>query len=530
MKLELLMRTFAVLIGVGLSAIIDQVACFQYNSKCHVSVGPNWAARRSNGNINSYSYSNSNSNGNSRLFALPRVIVFDLDNTLWTPELYKLRKLEGSNQIPVAGRDVNLFDGAKEVLESILPNLGGSAADGDNEKPILAIASRTNKVEWAEDLLDQFQLRDLFGAIEIFPGIKTNHFAKIQRKTKVPFHEMMFFDDARDGKYGNCEPVAAMGVFCVHCPDGLRTKEVFEHAMDLYENKWDKTPNTIVEANGDMVINVPRQYEKSPDPSSSKKYEGVVKLIKRDKFFGFVKFRTDYGKQETKDVFFHFSNLIAEPDKLKEGDKVSFQIRKDYKNKNKDMAFNVDLATTDSDDDDDSKKVQFRCFSMNNPFAALLANGYKTLESRNGTMFTEYSEGTQMLLHVGRRTYPDGGKHLEIMKAAQPGITDDEIQKLKFLPKGFSKGNIVAILEIGKTYETTTAERSDPEFERKVVAYGSDSGRIVTEIKRVSYLKQPIRQSGESGVFSVKVDPDMIPDGWTVPSATMDTRVFEISG
>jgi len=503
-----LVRTFTPLIGVGLLVIIGEVACFQY-----------YTTHGSTGSINSYSH--------SRLFALPRVIVFDLDNTLWTPELYKLRHLERSDEIPVAGRDVELFDGAKEVLEYILPNLGGG--DGE-EKPILAIASRTNKVGWAEDLLDQFQLRDQFDAIEIFPGIKTNHFAKIQRLTKVPFHEMMFFDDARDGRYGNCEPVAAMGVFCVHCPDGLRTKDVFERALDLYENNWDKTPNTIVEANGEMTINIPRQYERSSFPSSSIKYEGVIKLVKREKSFGFIKFRTDYGKQETKDVFFHFINLVTEPNNIKEGNKVSFQIRKDSKNKNKDMAFNVDLVKTNCDEEDDSRKVQFRCFSMNNPFAALLANGYKTLETRNGTMFTEYSEGTQMLLHVGRRTYPDGGKHLDIMKAAQSGISDDEIQKLKTLPKGFSKGNIVAILEIGKTYEATMAERSVPEFERNVMAYGSDSGRIVTEIKRVAYLKQPIRQRGESGVFTVKVDPDIIPDGWTVLSATMDSKVFEITG
>ena len=499
--MEFLVRNFALLIGVTLSIIVDEVACFQ-NTPNGVRHG-----------INSCS--------EIRLFALPRVIVFDLDNTLWTPELYQLRRLERSNQIPVAGRDVELFSGAKEVLENIIPNLSGD--DGD-QKPILAIASRTNKVEWAEDLLDQFKLRDLFDAIEIFPGTKTNHFSKISRQTKVPFHEMMFFDDARDGKYGNCEPVAAMGVFCVHCPDGLRTKDVFEHALDLYQNKWDKTPNTIVEADGEMTVNVPRQYDRSPSPSSSKTYKGVIKLIKRKKYFGFIKFRTDYGKQETKDVFFHFNNLRIDGSSIAEGDEVSFQMRKDNKNKNKDMAVNVEVVNQD-----DSKKEPFRCFSMNNPFAALLANGYKTLETRNGTMFTEYSEGTQMLLHVGRRTYPDGGKHLDIMKAAQPGISDDEIQKLKTLPEGFSKGNIVAILEIGKTYETTTAERSVPEFERSVVAYGSDSGRIVTEIKRVAYLEQPIRQQGEAGVFTVKIDPGMIPDGWTVPSAP-NTRVFEISG
>ena len=500
MKLEVFLRSFALLVGVTLSIGVSGVSC------CQNALG---GLRKG---VQSCSQSS--------LFALPKVIVFDLDNTLWTPELYQLRRLERSNQVPVAGKDVQLFGGAKEILENIIPNL----TSDDGEKPILAIASRTNKVEWAEDLLDQFQLREMFGAVEIFPGIKTNHFSKISRRTKVPFHEMMFFDDARDGRYGNCEPVAAMGVFCVHCPDGLRTKDIFERALDLYENKWDKTPNTIVEANGDMVVNVPRQYDRSPSPSSSKKHEGVIKLIKREKYFGFIKFRNDFGKQESRDVFFHFSNLNTDASSISEGDKVSFQIKKDNKNKNKDMAFNVELV-----DQDDSNKVQFRCFSMNNPFAALLANGYKTLETRNGTMFTEYSEGTQMLLHVGQRTYPDGGKHLDIMKAAQPGITDDEIQELKTLQKGFSKGNIVAILEIGKTYETTTAERSVPEFERKVVAYGADSGRIVTEIKRVAYLKKPIKQKGEAGVFKVKIDPDMIPDGWTEPSAT-DTRVFEISG
>jgi len=517
MRLTLSAQTVAPLIGLGLLSIIE-VTCFQYyinnvhQSKFRVS-------NRPNPGINSYS--------NIRLFALPRVIVFDLDNTLWTPELYQLRRLDRSNQIPVAGSDVELFDGAKEVLENILPNLRGG--DGD-KKPILAIASRTNRVDWAENLLDQFQLRDRFDAIEIFPGIKTNHFSKIQRLAKVPFHEMMFFDDARDGKYGNCEPVAAMGVFCVHCPDGLRTKDIFERALDLYENKWDKTPNTIVEANGEMMINIPRQYDRSSFPSSSKNYEGVIKLIKREKYFGFIKFRTDYGKQETNDVFFHFSNLITKPNNIEEGDKVSFQIKKDDKNKKKDMAFNVDIVKTKCDDKDESRKVQFRCFSMNNPFAALLANGYKTLETRNGTMFAEYSEGTQMLLHVGRRTYPDGGNHVDIIKASEPGINDDEIQKLKSLPEGFTKGNIVAIIKIGKTYETTMAERSISEFERKVVAYGSDSGRMVTEIKRVAYLKQPMRQIGESGVFKVKVNPDIIPDGWTVPSATVDSRVFEITG
>ena len=48
---------------------------------------------------------------------LPRLVVFDLDHTLWTPELYTLRHLPGyddaSPPFPVAGEDVWLIDGAE---------------------------------------------------------------------------------------------------------------------------------------------------------------------------------------------------------------------------------------------------------------------------------------------------------------------------------------------------------------------------------------------------------------------------------
>ena len=146
------------------------------------------------------------------------------------------------------------------------------------------------------------------------------------------------------------------------------------------------------------------------------------------------------------------------------------------------------------------------------PFAALLSNGYKTLETRNGTMFTPYPEGTKMLLHVGQRTYPDAMRHIDVMKSG--GLDDDEIQALKSLPRGFTKGMAVAIVELGKTFETTLEQRCDPDFQRAVAAFGQDSGMRATEIKRVEYLKQGVKVSGQGGVFKTKIKKDLIPDGW----------------
>ena len=132
------------------------------------------------------------------LNSLPSLIVFDLDNTLWTPELYQLLKLQSSNQYPVAHKDVKLYPAVKTIIEQIRNEQYSDVK--------FAIASRTKSVDWAHDLLNQFELRELFDHIEIFPGDKLQHFSNIKHASGIDYKDMLFFDDNRDGKYGNCEP------------------------------------------------------------------------------------------------------------------------------------------------------------------------------------------------------------------------------------------------------------------------------------------------------------------------------------
>lgn len=199
---------------------------------------------------------------------------------------------------------------------------------------------------------------------------------------------------------------------------------------------------------------------------------------------------------------------------MEEGDALSFAIATDSRN-GKDAAADIEILQTPADEEtdaDDDTHVTMRVFSMNLPFAALLSNGYKTLETRNGTMFTPYTEGTHMLLHVGQRTYPDGNRHIDVMKSG--GLDDEEIQALKSLPAGFSKGMAVAIVELGDTFETTLEQRCDPDFQRAVAAFGKDSGMRATKIRRVEYLRKGVKVSGQGGVFKAKIERSAIPDGW----------------
>jgi magnesium-dependent phosphatase 1 len=452
----------------------------------------------------------------SGMAVAPKLIVFDLDNTLWTPELYFIRNLERGAK-PVAGKDIDLFPGAQQVIQMI--------RDGTFCNTQFALASRTSSVDWAHDLLHQFNIRHLFQYVEIYPGDKTAHFSKLQAASGISYCDMLFFDDARHGKYGNCLPVAEMGVLSVHCPNGLKTVDLFHTALKRYE-EWNGSKGAVVEWDGSLT------YSKLCPPVSTPvtRHHGHVNFVNHEKNFGFIRYRDTRAK----DVYFLLSSLSPKCGKMRQGDIVSFTVHIDRKNSKpiaRDLMITSKEDTTSVSSNDSaasmtsSPMVTLRAFSMNMPFAALLANGYKTLETRNGTMFVPYPEGTQMLLHVGQRTYPDGDRHVEIM--TDHGLSANDIDKLKELPKGFERGSIVAICELGRTMEMTLEERSAPWIQRQVAAYGKDSGKMVTEIKSVQYLKQPFPFEGQGGVFKVQIPADFLPDNWTLHDEQAEWKTEE---
>ena len=556
---------------------------------------------------------------------IPKLIVFDLDNTCWAPELYQFRKrlqqqqqrqlqskrykfgqrlsisnetteIDGNNSatsstfVPKAYKDVKLTRGFQDLLKY---NILQQVKDEYNIK--LAIASRSKSVDWAHSLLDQFEIRELFDYVEIYPGSKEKHFQNLHKASGIEYNDMLFFDDTRDGQFGNCIPVSQMGVLSVHCPKGLNNIGVFTMGINKYKEEWDRSVNSIVEYDGTITPLLDNSTDTSFKATAFRArnrpmkieegriFTGVIKKVEPFKKYGFIEYRN--GRM--RDVFFHYNSITKSqvagdtqhqsseseeevhqrhPLTVHEGDTVSFSLQCDpRKNYTKYMASNVTivqqvasveerLEAGDSSPESQgtARLVPMRCVSMNQPFASLVANGYKTLESRNGTMFTMYPEGTQLLLHVTKHsTKPSHPKldpkqsHIDIMKSnssddGDSGITDEEIEMLKQLPKGYGKGDIVAILEIGKTYEMSMEERSKPSIQRRIVLSPEHSGKYVTEIKHVSYLTQPIKNvRGQPGIFKVQIDPKVIPvsspsaDGkppnWIIPSSkTKEELVMEL--
>lgn len=320
----------------------------------------------------------------------------------------------------------------------------------------------------------------------------------------------------------------------VHTPRGL-TLERWKTGLETFSD---------AKVRGDAMGRVVRDGSSSNsgsgvvigDGASVKPEEAVAAVVQRyfkNKEFGFVELSQGEKAKAThtsahgggKGIFFHRSALqgIAVP---KAGDGVVVTLATDRQGR---VRCNTVKPRADALDDAASTigpTVRLPCFSMNQPFAGLVAYGVKTLETRNSTVFSKL-EGRKVLLHVGRRTYPDGGKHREILarggfyggggesaEAYDPVMPLDgaTLDRVVALPAAFSRGSVVAVLEMGGTvYEESLAARSSPAIQRRACATGADMGRYLTEVKSAQWLTRPIPMRGKPGVFDVEVPESVLP-------------------
>ena len=160
--------------------------------------------------------------------SLPRVVVFDLDGTLWAPEMYEMwgggspftAKENGKYLVDKKGERVNLLGDSRALLEKLIAHPAVESGE-----TTLGLASTCDEPEWARECLNKFTLRQrdklvpmgsVFQHHEIFKANKREHFKRIQKATGAEFADMIFFDNQTN----NIHDVSPLGVHCVYTPEG----------------------------------------------------------------------------------------------------------------------------------------------------------------------------------------------------------------------------------------------------------------------------------------------------------------------
>ncbi|KAM1030495.1 hypothetical protein EV1_033989 [Malus domestica] len=144
---------------------------------------------------------------------LPRLVVFDLDYTLW-PFYCECRS---KREMPW------MYPHARGVLYAL------------KEKGIgLAIASRSPTADIAKTFIEKLSIKSMFAAQEIFSSWthKTDHFQRIHTRTGVPFNSMLFFDDENR----NIQAVSKMGVTSILVDNGVNIGALRQGLTKYTEN------------------------------------------------------------------------------------------------------------------------------------------------------------------------------------------------------------------------------------------------------------------------------------------------------
>ena len=141
-----------------------------------------------------------------------RVYIFDLDFTIWNAgdtfcsETCPPYKWKNGKLVDAEDRWIRLYPDVKEILEKL-----------KEQGVIIAAASRTHEPNWANDLLQLFDIDRYFTIKEIYAGEKSTHILNIMQKTNCSVNELIFFDDEQR----NIDTVQALGITTVHIKDGL---------------------------------------------------------------------------------------------------------------------------------------------------------------------------------------------------------------------------------------------------------------------------------------------------------------------
>lgn len=158
--------------------------------------------------------------------ALPKLVVFDLDFTLWpfwvdTHVRTPIKADQGGTTVhDRAGVTFTFYSEVQDILSALRSH--GIA---------VGAASRTQAPDLACQMLRMLHFDDTtahtarpaieyFDQLEIYPGTKTKHFERLQEKTGIAYKNMLFFDDeARNLNVGT------LGVHMCLVEDGMSLKE-----------------------------------------------------------------------------------------------------------------------------------------------------------------------------------------------------------------------------------------------------------------------------------------------------------------
>lgn len=155
------------------------------------------------------------------------------------------------------------------------------------------------------------------------------------------------------------------------------------------------------------------------------------------------------------------------------------------------------------------RKMKFPCLSFRQPYAGLILNGVKTLETRWRPLLSSVQKYT-IAIHIAHKDWEDDEWQEVLMERL--GMTWTQIQTLLQAGEKYGRGVIAGLIDIGETFqcpETLTAEEA-VELETQAVLTNLQL-KYLTQVSNPRWLLEPIPRKGGKDIFQVDIPEHLIP-------------------
>ncbi|KAF3688225.1 putative protein CXorf40 -like protein [Channa argus] len=149
------------------------------------------------------------------------------------------------------------------------------------------------------------------------------------------------------------------------------------------------------------------------------------------------------------------------------------------------------------------------CLSFRQPYAGLVLDGVKTLESRWRPLLAPLENQT-LAVHIAHRDWE--GKEWRTMLSGLLGMNDAQIQALLQSGERFGRGVVAGLVDVGGTRPCPANPDSEElrHLERSAVLVGLQEKHL-THLSNPRWLKEPLCTRGDRDLWTVDIPVELFP-------------------
>ncbi|NXM73719.1 CX04A protein, partial [Serilophus lunatus] len=153
--------------------------------------------------------------------------------------------------------------------------------------------------------------------------------------------------------------------------------------------------------------------------------------------------------------------------------------------------------------------MKFGCLSFRQPYAGLVLNQIKTVETRWRPLLAGYKNRT-IAIHIAVKDWEDESWREILLNRF--GMTPKQVQDLLDEGEKFGRGVIAGLIDVGETslYPENLTPEEVLQLENKAVLSNLEQ-KYLTVVSNPRWLLEPIPARGRKGVWYVDIPEEVIP-------------------